>query len=170
MVAPERLTGILRRAGVLADGHVKDVVVASSRDTILSRIIRLRLSHDGAPDAPRALILKTAQPGRKDIGSEEGAKQEVAFYNRIAAAMTEPPVPRCFEAHWDVDTKAWHILLERTWAILMSSLRCGRCRRPWRNVRASSAHGRDSMPRGGTMLAWVSQSASAPATPPSINI
>jgi hypothetical protein len=63
------------------DAHVSDVVVESTRDTILSRIIRLRLSYQGAPDAPRSLILKTARPERKGIGGGEGGKQEVAFYN-----------------------------------------------------------------------------------------
>jgi hypothetical protein len=99
-------------ADQIDDAHVSDVVVESTRDTILSRIIRLRLSYQGAPDAPRSLILKTARPERKGIGGGEGGKQEVAFYNQIAPAMATAPVPRCFDAQWDGETKAWHILLE----------------------------------------------------------
>jgi hypothetical protein len=39
-------------------------------------------------------------------------RQEVAFYTQVASVMSAPPVPRCFEALWDEDTKAWHLLLE----------------------------------------------------------
>jgi hypothetical protein len=39
----DRLTDALRRSGALARGRVRHVAVASSRDTILSRIIRLDL-------------------------------------------------------------------------------------------------------------------------------
>src|ERR1700730_6307869 len=57
----EYLTDALRRAGALGAGRVRDVVVESSKPTILSRIIRIRLSYDGpAADAPASLILKTA--------------------------------------------------------------------------------------------------------------
>ena len=48
----EHLTETLRRTGALGDGRVRDVVVESSRPTLLSRIIRLRLTYDGAVDAP----------------------------------------------------------------------------------------------------------------------
>ena len=50
---PEYLTDALRRPGALDAGRVCDVVVESSKATILSRIIRLRLSYDGpTADAP----------------------------------------------------------------------------------------------------------------------
>ena len=45
---PEYLTDALRRAGALGTGRVLDVLVESSKVTILSRIVRLRL------DRPRA--------------------------------------------------------------------------------------------------------------------
>ena len=47
-VQPEYLTETLRRSGVLRDGRVCNVVVANSKSTILSRIVMLRLSYDGA--------------------------------------------------------------------------------------------------------------------------
>ena len=43
----ERLTSTLRRAGVLGEGHVNNVTVESSRDTILSRIVRVSLTASG---------------------------------------------------------------------------------------------------------------------------
>src|SRR5262245_39680186 len=57
---PESLTAALRRSGALRDERVSKVVIESSRKTILSQIIRLNLSYDGAAaDAPRSVILKT---------------------------------------------------------------------------------------------------------------
>jgi Ecdysteroid kinase-like family len=104
----EHLTEALRRSGVIGDARVREVVVESTRPTILSRIIRLRLIYDGAaPDAPASIIIKTALPERPARG-----RAEVAFYNEVAAAMSACLVPRCFEAHWDAETDAWHLLLE----------------------------------------------------------
>src|SRR5262245_41325509 len=107
----EHLTDALRRSGTLGDGSVCTVVVESSRSTLLSNIIRLRLTYDGAAsNAPNSIILKTALPER--IGGLWDAGQEVAFYTEVAAVMSTRLVPRCFEAVWDPDTKAWHLLLE----------------------------------------------------------
>lgn len=106
------LTEVLRRCGTLADDRVCEATVESSRATLLSRIIRLRLSYDGAANgAPRSIILKTCLPERADAKWNSG-RQEVAFYTQIAAAMAEPAVPRCFDAVWDAGTNAWHLLLE----------------------------------------------------------
>ncbi len=107
----EHLTDAFRRAGLLGDGRVTDVVVESSRDTILSRMIRLRLSSQGASDAPKTVILKTGLPKRAG-GTWNAGRQEVAFYTQVAAATSALLVPRCFDANWDSDTNAWHILLE----------------------------------------------------------
>ncbi|MGC2083486.1 MAG: hypothetical protein WA702_09015 [Bradyrhizobium sp.] len=54
----EHLTAVLRRDGVLGAAHVSEGEVESSRDTILSRIIRIGLKYDaGAGQVPRTLIL-----------------------------------------------------------------------------------------------------------------
>lgn len=109
---PEHLSKVLHRCGALGTGRVHDVTVESSRATLLSRIIRLRLVYDGdAPDAPRSVIFKTGLPERSD-GSWNAGRQEVAFYTQVAAVMSQCLVPRCFEALWDSDTNAWHLLLE----------------------------------------------------------
>jgi hypothetical protein len=110
--SPERLSKVLRECGALRGGHVRDVVVESSRETLLSRIIRLRLAYDGAVgDAPSSVILKTGLPERLG-GSWTGGRGEVAFYSQVAAALSDCLVPRCFEANWDSGTNAWHLLLE----------------------------------------------------------
>jgi ecdysteroid kinase len=109
---PEHLTEAFRRSGALTDGHVTDAVVETTRKTVLSRIIRLRLSYNGAAaGAPSSVILKTGLPER--IGARwDSGRQEVAFYTQVAAIMSVSLVPRCFDAAWDPDTKAWHLLLE----------------------------------------------------------
>jgi hypothetical protein len=105
------LTDALRRSGVLADGRVCDVVVKDTRNTILSRIIRLEISYAGAAaDAPRALVLKTGHPDRAAPGWNAG-RQEVAFYSQVAA-VNRTRLVRCFDAQWDAETIAWHLLLE----------------------------------------------------------
>jgi hypothetical protein len=109
---PEYLTDALRRSGALGAGHVCDVVVESSKATILSRIVRLHLSYKGAAqEAPTSLILKTGLPERAGARWNSG-RQEVAFYRQIAATMSARLVPRCFDAVWREDTNDWHLLLE----------------------------------------------------------
>ena len=111
-IQAERLTATFRRTGVLGNSHVSHVTVESSRDTILSRIIRVRLNYGGAAgDAPRFLICKTSHPDRVGDALHAG-RQEVAFYNQIAPMMAANIVPRCFQAHHDAETNVWHLLLE----------------------------------------------------------
>jgi hypothetical protein len=108
----EHLTDALRRFGALGGGRVCNVAVESSRATILSRIIRVQLSYHGAAaDALHSLVLKVGLPERADAKWNSG-RQEVAFYTQVAAGMSARLVPRCFEAVWDEDTNAWHLLLE----------------------------------------------------------
>lgn len=108
----EHLTDLFRRSGALGSGRICSVVVADSRHTILSRIIRLTLSYEGAADeAPRSLVLKTGLPDRGGSGWNAG-RQEVAFYTQVAAVKATDLVPRCFEAHWDAHQNGWHLLLE----------------------------------------------------------
>jgi hypothetical protein len=109
----DRLSDVLRRCGTLKNGSVSDVAVDSSRATILSRITRLRLTYAGeAPGAPSTLILKTSLPERINQPDWDAGRKEVAFYNDVAATMQVKLVPRCFEARWEADTRAWHLLLE----------------------------------------------------------
>jgi phosphotransferase family enzyme len=111
-VSAEGLTHALRRCGVLGEGWVNDVAAESSRSTLLSRIVKLRLTYAGpAPDAPATMIFKTGLPERK---SEErnGGRREVAFYRQVGANMRGGLLPRCFAAERDAATKDWHVLLE----------------------------------------------------------
>jgi len=84
---------------VLDDGRVVSVEAAAPTNQLLSRIVRLRLGYEGAPEAvPRSLILKIPLPGdRNDRPFVQGAS-EVAFYAKVAPAMPAGLVPRCFTA------------------------------------------------------------------------
>lgn len=126
-----RLTDVLQRCDILANGCVSDVAVDSSRTTILSRITRLRLTYAGEVcGAPSTLILKTPLPER--LGRDAG-RREVAFYVDVAAKMPGALIPRCFEAKWEADTRRWHLLLEdltdshvvaTTWPLPPSTEQC----------------------------------------------
>src|SRR5262245_7299757 len=105
---PDHLTESFRRSGVLGSGRICHVAVESSRNTTLSRIVRLHLTYDGtADDATKSLILKTGLPDHAGHG-----RQEVAFYTQVVDAMRTRMIPRCYEAHWDAKQNAWHLLLE----------------------------------------------------------
>jgi hypothetical protein len=82
--APERLTAMLRGAGVLERGRVLDVAVESSRETLISRITRLRLTYDDAGAGPSHVFWKsqreTSDPRQQDFG-----RREVDFYRLVAA-------------------------------------------------------------------------------------
>ncbi len=109
LTSAHRLNAVLDTAGVLRDLQVRDVSIISDRPTLVSRIIRLRLTYDGpASTLPGSLIVKTAHPERAlTVGSEE-----VAFYRDVAPSLPAGLVPRCFEAHRADATMPWHLVLE----------------------------------------------------------
>jgi hypothetical protein len=145
-IQAERLTAAFRRTGVLDKTHVSDVTVESSRDTILSRIIRIRLTYSAPTDgAPGSLIFKTCHPDHVGDALHTG-RQEVAFYDQIAPLMPTNIVPRCFEAHRDAETSAWHLLLEdltethavpTQWPLPPSRQQCGAIVRAHARLHAS---------------------------------
>ena len=111
-ITADHLTQMLRGAGVLPEGQVADVAQQSPRDTLLSRVVRLRLSYDReAPAAPSSLFLKVARDDRRDPSWLSG-RQEVAFYTDVASQFAPGLVPRCFDADWNAETNLWHLLIE----------------------------------------------------------
>src|SRR5512147_3327054 len=108
---PERLTASLRRAGVLADGAVVDVAVETPRDTLISRVARLRLTYSGpAPGAPSHVFLKEPRDGAEPAWQEFGRK-ETTFYEVVGAATPGGLLPRCYDAVVE-PTGRWGVLLE----------------------------------------------------------
>src|SRR4051812_15333402 len=109
--SPEHLTGVLRKS--FGDARVRDVVVESSQTTILSEIIRLRPVYNGETSgAPATIMLKTGRADRVADVSWNAGRQEVAFYTEVAATGPGGQLLRCFEAAFDADSRAWHLLLE----------------------------------------------------------
>jgi hypothetical protein len=109
LINAAHLNAILEKAGVLGDPHVQDVTIISDRPTLVSRIIRLRLTYDGpANTLPGSLIVKTGHPEREwTVGNKE-----VAFYIDVAPSLPAGLVPRCFEARHADATTPWHLVLE----------------------------------------------------------
>jgi hypothetical protein len=112
LINATHLNAILDRTGVLGDRRVREVTIISDRPTLVSRIIRLRLTYDGPATAwPSALIVKAGLPAKE--GSEwSPGRQEVAFYSDVAPSLPAGLVPRCFEAHHADATTPWHLVLE----------------------------------------------------------
>ena len=106
---PERLTDVLRRAGVLSAGKITSVSVESSRQMILSTVMRLRLEVEGEPDAaPVHVFFKTRRPD-SPIDTETVGRAEVDFYSRVAPLTPDGLLPRCFEAATE---GGWRVVLE----------------------------------------------------------
>jgi hypothetical protein len=95
---------------VLSSGRVASVE-SETLPTLVSRVMRLRLRYEGEADGPSSVIYKGPMPGRAAPTAESGLT-EVRFYRDLAATMSPPIAPRCFEAVWEADTREWHLLLE----------------------------------------------------------
>lgn len=111
-MTPEHLTNVLRKAGALGElGVVADVVVESSRTTLISSIARLRLTCTGASGpVPSHLFLKTRR-GDADAAWDSSGRSEANFYATVGAVTPPGLLPRCYEAVAPPDG-AWHLLLE----------------------------------------------------------
>ena len=112
LTSADHLNAILEKAGVLGNLHVQDVSIISDRPTLMSRIIRLRLTYDGPANAlPGSLIVKTGRP--EQPGNEwSGGHKQVAFYRDVAPSLPPGLVPRCFDAHHADAATPWHLVLE----------------------------------------------------------
>jgi phosphotransferase family enzyme len=101
---------MLRGAGVLERGQVVDVAVDSTRETLISRITRLRLTYDGGGAGPSHLFWKSQRdstdPQRQGFG-----RQEADFYRLVAADTPAGLLPRCYEASAEPG-HPWHLALE----------------------------------------------------------
>ncbi len=82
---------------MLSAGRVRDVTTDAPRDTLQSRIVRLKLAYEGAAEkAPASLILKLWRP--RDGLPEAWQGREVLFYDTVAPATPAGPLLRCFDA------------------------------------------------------------------------
>jgi thiamine kinase-like enzyme len=114
-ITPEWLTHILCRSGYLSQGHVVSVAAQGQRSNAAEgpgfdsrNRIEIHYSSDATPSAPTRLYLK-AHDGALHKSAGE---REVVFYRSVAAQMPAPPAPICFDAAYDAETGAYHLLLE----------------------------------------------------------
>jgi thiamine kinase-like enzyme len=103
-LTPERLTGILRKKGILGRGSVMDIQVRESSQTPWSDIFHLevRFSGNTPSSAPQRLFFK--------IGN--GGQGEVVFYNSMADSITALPVVPCYEAVYSSEQNRSHLLMK----------------------------------------------------------
>jgi hypothetical protein len=163
LISAAYLNAILEPAGVLGDLHVQDVTIISDRPTLVSRIIRLRLTYDGpANGLPGSLIVKTGLTEQRGTEWSNG-RQEVAFYSDVA-----PSLP-AGEAHHADATTPWYLVLEDlTDTHALATDRCLRLKhsagRSWDRWPVYMPHGgrtRDCasrLERGSTMRPWTGSS------------
>ncbi|MBM3547750.1 MAG: DUF1679 domain-containing protein [Alphaproteobacteria bacterium] len=113
-VTPGWLTEVLRRRPGLAGVRVASVSVSEPPPRIVSVVARLGIAYGGEPPrgAPRRLILKMTSETWKSASGWTPGLGEVTFYRDIAPAMTDPPVPRCYDAAFEPETRRFHLLLE----------------------------------------------------------
>ena len=113
-VTPEWLTETLRRNGFLDRGSAVRVSVRLSRVLPVSLVSHLEVEYsvDASAAAPRNLFLKISNPDFMPAAPRETPPEELVFYNSVAGAMTDPPLPRCFDSAFSHETGLSHLRLE----------------------------------------------------------
>jgi len=108
-ITTDWLSDVLGEYGCLSSGRVLSIEMSVS-PTMTSTVARLGVCYpEGVPDAaPARLLLKMSRPGFHPQFGES----EVDFYRRVAPAMQDPPVVRCFDAAYSPETEQSHLLLE----------------------------------------------------------
>jgi hypothetical protein len=114
-VTPEWLTRVLRERGVLDRGMVVAVHPSDPRSVSgggpgfrPSNRLQASYSADAPPSAPSRLYVKMYD----GAFWKSAGQREVAFYASIAAAMPDPPAITCYDAAYDAETGAYHLLMD----------------------------------------------------------
>jgi hypothetical protein len=105
---------VLRAGGALPRGAVVDMRM-SIEPPHNSTIVRLAPSYsrDAPPSAPSRLLLKLSRlQGAEPSLTNERRQAEVEFYNRVAAAMPDPPLVRCYSALYSPANGAAQLLFD----------------------------------------------------------
>ena len=96
IVAPERLTELLARAGRLpGTARVIGVTRGNARTTLISQLESFRLEYEGdAAGAPASLLLKMT---RSDVaaGILSGGRNEAVFYRDVAPRSPREVLAEC---------------------------------------------------------------------------
>ncbi len=114
-VTPQWLTAVLRQRGSLPRGRVTSVTAGPAHGAFGSSAWRLQVSYspDAVASAPQGLFLKASQPGLAPGEFDvRQLAQEARFYAVIAPLMAAPFTIPCYDAAWQAETGASHILLK----------------------------------------------------------
>ncbi len=114
-VTPEWLTGILEEQGVLHRGKVARVMPGQEQATFASSVwhLEVRYSDDAPPGAPTRLFLKVSNPALAPGAFDpQQVQREIVFYCVVAPAMEETFTIPCYDAAYEPETGASHILLK----------------------------------------------------------
>ncbi len=112
-VTAEWLSETLRRQGGLERGEVVAVERSWPHPKEAERFAYLKLTYsaEAVGLAPARLFVKLSRqvvPG----GLPYTGQEEADFYNRVAPAMPNPPIARCYDAVYSPDHNRAHFLLE----------------------------------------------------------
>lgn len=106
-ITEDWLTRLLQEKGQLDRGKVTVIEKKASRP-FGSTVFQLEVSYseDASKTAPSHLFLKMEQAGSlaKD--------REIVFYSSVASEMPDGPLVHCFEAVYEMESGAYHLLLE----------------------------------------------------------
>lgn len=113
-LTPEYLTNALRKGGFLNRGEVINIENKLTKRLVFSVVSRLEISYspDASSFAPTKLFLKISAPDLSKAVSSEHHSREVEFYNVIAREMKDPPVIRCYDADYSIESCKYYLLLE----------------------------------------------------------
>jgi hypothetical protein len=113
-VTPERLTAILRGQGALPRGEVARVTPGKAQTGFASCVWRLEVSYskEAPASAPKRLFLKVSNPAlAPGQFNPDDLRKEILFYRVIAPAMDEAGAIPCYDAVYEPETGASHIIL-----------------------------------------------------------
>jgi hypothetical protein len=112
-VTPAWLTNVLRENGYLDRGEVVSVrpanvsSLAGGPGFSPGNILEVAYSDGAPPSAPSRLYVKAEQGT-----THEGAgRREIEFYASIAIGMPDPPAVPCYDAAYEPQSGAYHLLL-----------------------------------------------------------
>lgn len=104
-ITPEWLTAVLQQSGALPHGSVVQVKT-NANQSVNAQMVQIRplYSTDAPPNAPSTLLLKLC------TGNTFGPS-EVNYYTKNYIDLANPPIPRCYHAHYTAEPRHYHILM-----------------------------------------------------------
>ena len=88
---------------------MESFTIEAARNTILSRVMRLRPVCSSADDGPQLLFIKASRDD-PDVEVPGEGRREVDFFSSVAPLTPAGLLPRCYAARQD--ERGFHLLLE----------------------------------------------------------